>query len=122
MPNLEKGCKAEFEELVGHGVEIAYFYRNGASFVPKWAIYLKAQGQIGHLWKFEATADPRLWHCSNPPVERAPSEDAEKTLDMARDGALGRTQTCLISETRNDLRMPFIVSHCRAFGQVASIM
>jgi len=38
----------------------------------------------------------------DPPVERAASEDAEKTLDMARDGALGRTQTSLISETRSE--------------------
>lgn len=39
----------------------------------------------------------------NPPVERAASEDPEKTLDMARDGALGRTQTSLISESRGEI-------------------
>jgi len=38
----------------------------------------------------------------NPPVERAASEDPEKTLDMARNGALGRTQTSLISESRGE--------------------
>lgn len=38
----------------------------------------------------------------NPPVEQAASEDAEKTLNMARDGALGRTQTSLVSESNHD--------------------
>lgn len=37
----------------------------------------------------------------HPPVERASSQDAEKTLDMARDGALARTQTVLTGESRN---------------------
>jgi hypothetical protein len=37
----------------------------------------------------------------NPPVERAAGDDAEKTLDMARDGALGRTQTSLEILARN---------------------
>ncbi len=39
----------------------------------------------------------------NPPVERAASEDQEKTLDMARDGALGRTQTSLVSESHREI-------------------
>jgi hypothetical protein len=38
----------------------------------------------------------------NPPVERAAGENAEKTLDMARDGALGRTQTSLVMESRGE--------------------
>ncbi len=38
----------------------------------------------------------------NPPVERAAGDDAEKTLDMARDGALGRTETSLVSESTHD--------------------
>jgi len=36
----------------------------------------------------------------HPPVERASSRDAEKTLDLARDGALARTQTVLTGESR----------------------
>ncbi|MGB7267557.1 MAG: hypothetical protein WBC92_18720 [Terracidiphilus sp.] len=36
----------------------------------------------------------------HPPVERASSEDAEKTLDWARDGALTRTQSVLTGESR----------------------
>ncbi len=37
----------------------------------------------------------------HPPVERASSENAEKTLDLARDGALTRTQTVLTGESRS---------------------
>jgi len=37
----------------------------------------------------------------HPPVERASSQNAEKTLDMARDGALARTQAVLTGESRN---------------------
>jgi hypothetical protein len=36
-------------------------------------------------------------------VERAASEDPEKTLDMARNGALGRTRTSLISESHGEI-------------------
>jgi hypothetical protein len=36
----------------------------------------------------------------NPPVERANSQDADQTLDMALNGALARTQTALISQSR----------------------
>jgi hypothetical protein len=36
----------------------------------------------------------------NPPVERASGDVAEKTFDMARDGALARTQATLTSESR----------------------
>jgi hypothetical protein len=35
----------------------------------------------------------------NPPVERASGEAVERTLDNARDGALARTQTTLMSES-----------------------
>jgi hypothetical protein len=35
-----------------------------------------------------------------PPVERASGENAEKTLDLARDGALTRTQTVLTGESQ----------------------
>lgn len=37
----------------------------------------------------------------HPPVERASSANAEKTLDLARDGALMRTQTVLTGESRS---------------------
>ncbi len=54
----------------------------------------------------EATLDPATTYAvawaDNPPVEQAAGEDAEKTLDMARDGALGRTQTSLIGESKSD--------------------
>jgi hypothetical protein len=36
----------------------------------------------------------------NPPVERASGEAVERTLDNARDGALARTQTTLMGESR----------------------
>jgi len=36
----------------------------------------------------------------NPPVERASGEVVERTLDNARDGALARTQTTLMGESR----------------------
>lgn len=39
----------------------------------------------------------------NPPVEQAAGEDQEKTLDMARDGALRRTQTSMVSESRREI-------------------
>lgn len=38
----------------------------------------------------------------NPPVERASSDGAERTLDLARDGALARTQAMLTGETRSN--------------------
>jgi hypothetical protein len=38
----------------------------------------------------------------NPPVERASGEAVEQTLDNARDGALGRTQTTLTGESHTN--------------------
>ncbi len=38
----------------------------------------------------------------NPPVERASGEAVERTLDNARDGALARTQTTLMSESHTN--------------------
>jgi len=38
----------------------------------------------------------------NPPVERASGEAVERTLDNARDGALARTQTTLMGESRTN--------------------
>lgn len=37
----------------------------------------------------------------NPPVYRVSGRSPERTLDMARDGALTRTQTSLVSESRD---------------------
>jgi hypothetical protein len=39
----------------------------------------------------------------NPPVERSAREDVERTLDMARNGALSRTGTTLTDESRSAL-------------------
>ncbi len=36
----------------------------------------------------------------NPPVERASGDSADRTLDLARDGALARTQATLTGESR----------------------
>jgi len=38
----------------------------------------------------------------NPPVEQAAGDDGERTLKMAREGAMGRTQTSLVSESVHD--------------------
>ncbi len=55
----------------------------------------------------EATVDAGTTYAvawaDNPPVEQAAGEDAEKTLDMARDGALARTQTSLVSESHREI-------------------
>jgi len=65
-----------------------------------------ASGVVEQVEMIEAQVDPDTTYAvawsNNPPVERAASEDAEKTLDMARDGALGRTQTSLVSEWRGE--------------------
>jgi len=62
-------------------------------------------GVVEQVDMIEATVDPDTTYAvawaDNPPVERAAGEDADKTLDMARDGTLGRTQTSLISESKN---------------------
>ena len=52
----------------------------------------------------EAKLNPEItfavsW-ADNPPVEKAGGESAERTLDLARDGALARTRTRLTSESR----------------------
>jgi hypothetical protein len=39
----------------------------------------------------------------NPPVERVAREDVERTLDMARNGALARTRTTLTDESQSAL-------------------
>ena len=64
-------------------------------------------GVVEQVPMIEAAVDPDTTYAvawaDNPPVERAAGEDAEKTLDMARDGALGRTQTSLVSESRREI-------------------
>lgn len=64
-------------------------------------------GVVEQVPMIEASIDPDTTYAvawaDNPPVERAAGEDAEKTLDMARDGALGRTQTSLVSESRREI-------------------
>lgn len=64
-------------------------------------------GVVEQVEMIEAQVDPDTTYAvawaDSPPVERAASEDPERTLDMARDGALGRTQTSLISESRREI-------------------
>jgi hypothetical protein len=64
-------------------------------------------GVVEQVPMIEAAVDPGTTYAvawaDNPPVEQAAGDDAEKTLDMARDGALGRTQTSLISESHRDI-------------------
>jgi hypothetical protein len=64
-------------------------------------------GMVEQIEMIEAKVDPDTTYAvawaDNPPVERAASEDPEKTLNMARDGALGRTQTTLVMESRGKI-------------------
>lgn len=64
-------------------------------------------GVVEQVDMIEASVDPETTYAvawdDNPPVERLANEDIEKTLDLARNGALGRTQTTLVSESRNSL-------------------
>lgn len=64
------------------------------------------QGVVEQVNMIEASLDPDTTYAvawaDDPPVERFVSEDVEKTLDLARNGALGRTQTTLVSESRSD--------------------
>lgn len=61
-------------------------------------------GSVEPVEMIAASPDPETtfavtW-ADNPPVERAGTVDAERTLDLARDGALAHTQTILISEAK----------------------
>ncbi|MGA2572179.1 MAG: hypothetical protein ABSF23_16855 [Terracidiphilus sp.] len=65
------------------------------------------QGVMEPVQMIQASIDPETTYAvawaEIHPVERAGTgEGADKTLDMARDGALGRTQTTLIGESRGD--------------------
>jgi hypothetical protein len=66
-----------------------------------------ASGEVEQVEMIEASPDGDITYAvawaDNPPVERAASADPEKTLDMARDGALGRTQTSLVMESRGEI-------------------
>jgi len=63
-------------------------------------------GVVEPVEMIEGSADGETTYAvawaDNPPVEQAASEDPEKTLEMAQDGALGRTQTSLIKESRGE--------------------
>ncbi len=64
------------------------------------------RGVVEPARMIEASADSETifavaW-AENPPVQRANSGDGtDKTLDLARDGALVRTQTTLVGESRS---------------------
>ncbi len=75
----------------------AYNADGGAEQVPMIEVTIDTQNG-GGLETTYAVA----W-ADNPPVEQAAGEDREKTLDMARDGALGRTQTSLVSESHREI-------------------
>lgn len=64
------------------------------------------QGVVEQAEKIEASLDSETTYAvawaDNPPMERVAGEDIEKTLDLARNGALGRTQTTLLSESWRD--------------------
>jgi len=64
------------------------------------------RGAVEPVEMIEAQVDPDTTYAvawaADPPVERAAKEDAERTLDWARDGALGRTQTELVSEAKDE--------------------
>jgi len=69
--------------------------------VPAYA----GDGTVEPVKTIEASLGPETafavsW-ADNPPVERAGGADAERTLDLARDGALARTQTTLTGESRS---------------------
>jgi hypothetical protein len=49
-----------------------------------------------------ATAFAVAW-ADNPPVVRINNRAPDRTMDMARDGALARTQTSMVNETRSSL-------------------
>jgi hypothetical protein len=57
--------------------------------------------QVDMIYAFpDAQTTYAVTWADNPPVERASGDGAERTLDMARDGALARTQATLIGESR----------------------
>lgn len=75
---------------------------SGQSEVPAYT----GGGVAEQIEMIAATVDPDTTYAvawaDNPPVETAAGEDAGRTLEMARDGALGRTQTTLVAESRGE--------------------
>ena len=64
-----------------------------------------ARGGAHPIDMIESSPSPKAtfavtW-AENPPVERGSGGNSEETLDRARDGALARTQTTLIGESRS---------------------
>lgn len=70
----------------------AYNERGGAEQVDMITSYPDSEVTFSVAW------------ADNPPVERVNGGSVEQTLDMARDDALARTQTTLVSETRGKVQ------------------
>lgn len=70
----------------------AYNQTGGADQVDMLYSYPDSQSSYSIAWK------------DNPPVERAARENPDTTLDNARDGALARTDSVLVTESRNTLQ------------------
>lgn len=58
------------------------------------------QVEMVYAYPDSATSFSIAW-ADNPPVMRAVAENPQQTLDSARDGALARTQTVLVSEAQS---------------------
>jgi hypothetical protein len=69
----------------------AYNEQGGADQVNMIYVYPDAQTSFSVAW------------ADNPPVMRASGRSPQLTLDTARDDALGRTQTTLVSESRTNI-------------------
>lgn len=69
----------------------AYNEQGGADQVNMIYVYPDAQTSFSVAW------------ADNPPVMRASGRSPQLTLDTARDDALGRTQTTLVSESRTSI-------------------
>lgn len=58
--------------------------------------------EVNMLYAYpDATTSYSVSWADNPPVARAAGENADATLDDARDGALARTETSLVSESKS---------------------
>lgn len=58
--------------------------------------------EVNMLYAYpDATTSYSIAWADNPPVSRAAGENADATLDDARDGALARTETTLVSESKS---------------------
>ena len=61
------------------------------------------QVQMMYAYPDSETSFSVAW-ADEPPVERVSGNSAERTLDLARDDALARTQSALVSEIRTNLQ------------------